>query len=59
MSRITDYSQFLSKRALRRKPSAIRELQPLMKLPGMLGRRYAQSNTVPLVRSVLENEGKC
>ena len=33
---IKDYTPFLSVRNLRRKPSAIRELQPLFSLPGMV-----------------------
>jgi kynurenine/2-aminoadipate aminotransferase len=36
MNRITSYLPYVSKRAARRKPSAIRELMPLMKLPGMI-----------------------
>jgi kynurenine/2-aminoadipate aminotransferase len=37
MSRIIkDYTSFFSARALRRKPSAIRELMPLLKIPGMI-----------------------
>jgi len=33
---ITDYDRFLSKRSKARKPSAIRALQPLIALPGMV-----------------------
>jgi len=36
MNKITNYTAFFSKRSLRRKPSAIRELQPLVRLPGMI-----------------------
>jgi len=33
---ITDYDKFLSNRSKARKPSAIRALQPLIALPGMV-----------------------
>eukprot|EP01116_Phalansterium_solitarium_P024760 TRINITY_DN915_c2_g1_i2.p1 TRINITY_DN915_c2_g1~~TRINITY_DN915_c2_g1_i2.p1 ORF type:complete len:429 (+),score=144.14 TRINITY_DN915_c2_g1_i2:457-1743(+) len=36
MARIVDYTSFISRRSSRRKPSAIRELQPLLAIPGMI-----------------------
>jgi len=33
---ITDYDKYLSRRSKARKPSAIRALQPLIALPGMV-----------------------
>eukprot|EP01114_Cavostelium_apophysatum_P017834 TRINITY_DN5385_c0_g1_i1.p1 TRINITY_DN5385_c0_g1~~TRINITY_DN5385_c0_g1_i1.p1 ORF type:complete len:426 (-),score=84.91 TRINITY_DN5385_c0_g1_i1:15-1292(-) len=35
-SKLMDYSRFISRRSARRKPSPIRELQPLLKIPGMI-----------------------
>ncbi|KCV68464.1 hypothetical protein H696_04758 [Fonticula alba] len=53
--RITDYSRFLSKTSALRQPSAIRALQPLMNLPGMisLGGGNPNPSTFPFAKASL------
>ncbi|KAJ3337805.1 hypothetical protein HDU93_000480 [Gonapodya sp. JEL0774] len=48
-NRITDYAPFISKRSAARKPSAVRALQPLLAIPGMisLGGGYPDTATFP------------
>ncbi|KXS11935.1 PLP-dependent transferase [Gonapodya prolifera JEL478] len=48
-TRITDYATYISSRSAARKPSAVRALQPLLAIPGMisLGGGYPDTATFP------------
>ena len=59
LSAISDYSGFLSNASLKRQPSAIRALMPLLKIPGMisLGGGMPNPQTFPFKKMIVEVEG--
>jgi kynurenine/2-aminoadipate aminotransferase len=58
-SKIENYDQFLSKTSALRQPSAIRSLQPFLKLPGMisLGGGMPNPGTFPFTKISVELQG--
>ena len=60
LSTTIDYSHYLTKRSLARQPSAIRALQPLVSLPGMisLGGGMPNPATFPFAKVTIELKGE-